>query len=506
MKANALLKWLVPAALLGVVLIILKTWVPGGSTPSPEHPVDQGNIQLSAEQAKSLGIAGDTPRDTVATLVGQVKAMRSDMLGLKKHNDSLQTENNRLRERENSVDSRIQTALGSVTQQVDEGRRQANEARLKAEQDSRQARGLLTQLQDQLSGLTGKGKDMPIGLGLEPGDGAQFDGQHPANDALQWIEPSDASGTDTRGKTKTSSLALSLPTAFNSLEGLKDNPIDRSQKQLRAVTKGERDLTRSVDRTEGAKPVYTIPENATLMGSVAMTALIGRVPVDGTVNDPYPFKVLVGPENLTANGIDLPDVAGAVMSGTASGDWTLSCVRGQVESITFVFTDGTIRTVPQPKAVASRTASTTQSSNTDKIRGGLGYLSDPYGIPCIAGERRSNAQQYLGSQSLITAAGAGVAALLGDERNNSSVISSGGSTLGVTSSSSNSALNSILSGGVSDIREWVNKLYGEAFAAVYVPPAAQVALHLDHEITIDYEPKGRSVRHEKDHASLPDLD
>ena len=287
---------------------------------------------------------------------------------------------------------------------------------------------------------------------------------------------------------------------------MKDNAIDRSQKQLREVTKGERDLTRSGDRTEGAKPVYTIPENATLMGSVAMTALIGRVPVDGTVNDPYPFKVLVGPENLTANGIDLPDVAGAVMSGTASGDWTLSCVRGQVESITFVFTDGTIRTVPQPKAVASRNASTTQSSNTDKIRGGLGYLSDPYGIPCIVGERRSNAQQYLGSQSLITAAGAGVAALLGNEQNNSSVISSGGSAFGVTSSSGNSALNSILSGGVSDIREWVNKLYGEAFAAVYVPPAAEVALHLDHEITIDYEPKGRSVRHEKDPTSLSDLD
>lgn len=505
MNANALLKWLVPAALLAVVLIIMKTWVADGTGSIPEISGDQQNIALSAEQAKSLGIAGDTPRDTVATLVGQVKAMRSDMLGLKKHNDSLQTENNRLRERENSVDSRIQTALGSVTQQVDEGRRQANEARLKAEQDSRQARGLLTQLQEQLSGLAGKSKDMPIGLGLEPGDGAQFEGRHSTNDALQWIEPSDAPSTDARGKTTTSS-ALSLPTAFNSLESLKDNAIDRSQKQLRAVTKGERDLTRSVDRTEGAKPVYTIPENATLMGSVAMTALIGRVPVDGTVNDPYPFKVLVGPENLTANGIDLPDVAGAVMSGTASGDWTLSCVRGQVESITFVFTDGTIRTVPQPKAIASRTASTTQSSNTDKIRGGLGYLSDPYGIPCIAGERRTNAQQYLGSQSLITAAGAGVAALLGDERNNSSVISSGGSTLGVTSSSGNSALNSILSGGVSDIREWVNKLYGEAFAAVYVPPAAQVGLHLDHEITIDYEPKGRSVRHEKDHASLPDLD
>jgi len=505
MKANALLKWLVPAALLAVVLIILKTWVASDGSSSPEKSLDERDLQLSAEQAKSLGIAGDTPRDTVATLVGQVKAMRSDMLGLKKHNDSLQTENSRLRERESSVDSRIQTALGSVTQQVDEGRRQANEARLKAEQDSRQARGLLTQLQEQLSGLSSKDKDMPIGLGLEPGDGAQLEGPHTANDALQWIEPADAPTTDARGKTKSVS-PLSLPSTFNSLEGLKDNAIDRSQKQLRAATKGERDLKRSVDRTEDAKPVYTIPENATLMGSVALTALIGRVPVDGTVNDPYPFKVLVGPENLTANGIDLPDVAGAVMSGTASGDWTLACVRGQVESITFVFTDGTIRTVPQPQAIINRNASTPQSSNTEKVRGGLGYLSDPYGIPCIAGERRSNAQQYLGSQSLITAAGAGVAALLGDERNNSSVISSGGSTLGVTNSAGNSALSSILSGGVSDIREWVNKLYGEAFAAVYVPPAAQVALHLDHEITIDYEPKGRSVRHEKDSASLPDLD
>ena len=484
MKANALLKWLVPAALLAVVLIILKTWVAGGSTPSPENPVDQGNIQLSAEQAKSLGIAGDTPRDTVATLVGQVKAMRSDMLGLKKHNDSLQTENNRLRERENSVDSRIQTALGSVTQQVDEGRRQANEARLKAEQDSRQARGLLTQLQEQLSGLTGKGKDMPIGLGLETSDGVQFDGRHSANDALQWIEPSDAPSTDARGKTKTAS-ALSLPTAFNSLEGLKDNAIERSQKQLRAVTEGERDLTQSADRTEGAKPVYTIPENATLMGSVAMTALIGRVPIDGTVNDPYPFKVLVGPDNLTANGIDIPDVAGAVFSGTASGDWTLSCVRGQVRSITFVFHDGTIRTIPEDRD---------GNQQNNQQRDGLGWISDPYGIPCVSGERRSNAQQYLGSQALITAAGAGVASLIDSDSGQMSYVGADGS-IGSVGISGNEAVGRILAGGVRDMADWVNKLYGQAFAAIYVKPGAKVAVHLEKPLAIDFDPEGRKVDH-----------
>ena len=130
------------------------------------------------------------------------------------------------------------------------------------------------------------------------------------------------------------------------------------------------------------KPVYTVPTNSTLMGSVAMTALIGRVPIDGTVNDPYPFKVLVGPDNLTANGIDIPDVAGAVFSGTASGDWTLSCVRGQVRSITFVFNDGTIRTIPRrPRG---------QPAEQPAARW-FGLDQRPHGIPCVSGERRSNA-------------------------------------------------------------------------------------------------------------------
>lgn len=57
---------------------------------------------------------------------------------------------------------------------------------------------------------------------------------------------------------------------------------------------------------------------------------------------------MIGRDNLTANGIELPDVEGAIVSGTASGDWTLSCVRGDVKSITFVFSDGTVRTVPSP--------------------------------------------------------------------------------------------------------------------------------------------------------------
>ncbi|MBF3232057.1 TIGR03752 family integrating conjugative element protein, partial [Pseudomonas aeruginosa] len=247
---------------------------------------------------------------------------------------------------------------------------------------------------------------------------------------------------------------------------------------------------------KNAKPVYTVPTNSTLMGSVAMTALIGRVPIDGTVNDPYPFKVLVGPDNLTANGIDIPDVAGAVFSGTASGDWTLSCVRGQVRSITFVFNDGTIRTIPEDRE---------GNQQNNQQRDGLGWISDPHGIPCVSGERRSNAQQYLGSQALITAAGAGVASLIESGSGRMSYVGSDGSigTVGITGQE---AVGQILAGGVRDMSAWVNKLYGQAFAAVYVQPGAKVAVHLEKPLAIDFDPEGRKVDHRAGESHALELD
>ena len=92
------------------------------------------------------------------------------------------------------------------------------------------------------------------------------------------------------------------------------------------------------------EPVYTIPKNSTLIGSTSMTALMGRVPINGSVEDPYPVKIIVGNENLTANGLELPEVSHMIFSGTATGDWTLSCVRADLTSVTYVFEDGTIQT------------------------------------------------------------------------------------------------------------------------------------------------------------------
>jgi integrating conjugative element protein (TIGR03752 family) len=471
MRSNGLLKWLMlPMALL-IVFVGVKLF--SGDRGVPPTPREAAS-RLTAEEMRALGIEGDTPRDTVATLVAQVRQLRNELQTALADNRSQRAENERLRQRERSIDQRIESALDTERARLRQDREQvANERQ--------QAQGLLQDLRRQFEGFGGGAghADLPIGLGLEVGDGERF-----GRDGVHWIEPDDAKAAEGRISGRS---AFSFPSDFGR------DTLDSAADTVGRASGG-------AVGTSSMKAVYTVPSNSTLMGSIAMTALIGRVPIDGTVNDPYPFKVVIGPDNLTANGIDLPDVAGAVVSGTASGDWTLSCVRGQVRSITFVFHDGTIRTLPEDTGRTSGTA-----RNDTSIQGGLGWISDPYGIPCVTGERRSNAQQYLSTQALITAAGAGAASLIDSDTGRVSYVGSDGS-LGTVGITGNEAMGRILAGGVQELSRWVNDLYGQAFAAIYVKPGAQVAVHIEQPLTIDYDAEGRRVDHRLGGFHVPDLD
>ncbi|MDA8446469.1 TIGR03752 family integrating conjugative element protein [Paracidovorax valerianellae] len=492
MQSNGLLKWLmIPMAAL---LVFVGIQVFSGDKA---HRAASGEVsaQLTPEEMKALGIDGDTPRDTVATLVAQVKQLRNELQTSLGDNKNQRAENERLRQRESAIDQRIQAALDSERSRLQQERDQVAG-------DKQQTQGLLQDLQHKLDQMGGKNgnADLPVGLGLEEGDGKGF-GAAAGTHGVRWIEPDDARPEGAKGATAPTGKADRFPMRFGVADSAGGPSVPSSAAALAdggASTKAS------------AKAVYTVPTNATLMGSVAMTALIGRVPIDGTVNDPYPFKVLVGPDNLTANGIDLPEVAGAVVSGTASGDWTLSCVRGQIRSVTFVFRDGTIRTVPEDKGQGGGNPTNAGTGNAadghGPILGGLGWISDPHGIPCVSGERRSNAQQYLGSQALITAAGAGAASLIKSDSGNVAVVSNGNGALGTVGISGNEAMGRILAGGVQEMSQWVNKLYGQAFAAVYVPPGAQVAIHLEQPLQIDYDAQGRKVNHTLGGAHAMDLD
>ncbi|WP_137821619.1 TIGR03752 family integrating conjugative element protein [Pseudomonas sp. D(2018)] len=463
MHSNGLLKWLmIPLALL-LVFVAVKLFSAGNNAPSTADEAGR----LTPDEAKALGIEGDTPRDTVATLVAQVRQLRTELKTALSDNKVQRDENQRLRQREGAIDQRIQSALDSERNQLHQDRQQLSHER-------QQTQGLLQQLQQRLDAIGQEGHaDLPVGLGLEPRDG-------PPGDTLRWIEPEDRRDDQPRSSgTADNSGSFSFPTRFGP-----------AQKTLESTASAAVDAGRRAAGLPETTAVYTVPTNSTLMGSIAMTALIGRVPIDGTVNDPYPFKVLIGRDNLTANGIDIPDVAGAVVSGTASGDWTLSCVRGQIRSVTFVFEDGTIRTLPND----DERGGNRQTSSGNHTQDSMGWISDPHGIPCVSGERRSNAQQYLGTQALITAAGAGVASLIDADSGQISYMSPDGS-VGTVGIGANEAMGRILAGGVQDMSAWVNKLYGQAFAAVYVKPGAQVAVHLEVPLTLDYDPAGRRVDH-----------
>lgn len=492
-KSNTLLKVLVPVVLFIAVTIGVKSC---GSDPTQgSSAAKSGSVaDLTEEELQILGIEGDTPEDTLRTLVARLKVIQDKQNSLERQNVTLSEENATLKERGVNVDNRIRDAVSVAKQEEVQARQklQAEQQRLATLIENLKGMGGLSG-QSSSSGSSASGpSDLPIGLGLEGSEGAVG----AVSSGVMWIEPQDAVQLDRNGKPVIGAAAVGavagtgsflFPTSFASLD---DNEISRQKAELDKAAKNQQAI-------EEATPVYTLPENSTLIGSRGMTALLGRVPIDGKVTDPYPFKVLIGKENLTANGIELPDVEGAIVSGTATGDWVLSCVRGEVHSITFVFTDGTVRTVPSP-------AKSSDGSNGKSNGGSIGWLSDENGIPCLSGERKSNASTYLPTLFALSGAGAASDAMA----NNQTTTSVDGTTVTstLTGSAGQAALGKALSGGTNELASWVKARYGQMFDAVYVPPGAQVAVHITRQIPIDYEEQGRKVRYEFDISQQHELD
>ena len=125
MRSNGLLKWL----MLPVVALLVFAGIRllSGERGPGTVPQDAGT-RLSAEERRALGIEGDTPNDTVATLVAQVRQFREQLETALSDNRAQQAENDRLRQRERSIEQRIQTALDTERAQLRQDRDQvANE-------------------------------------------------------------------------------------------------------------------------------------------------------------------------------------------------------------------------------------------------------------------------------------------------------------------------------------------------------------------------------------------
>ncbi|AXF76922.1 TIGR03752 family integrating conjugative element protein [Erwinia tracheiphila] len=476
-KSNALVKFIVPAVVIAGLAVGLKS-----CKNAPEHPKTAATgdplQSLSPDELKALGVEGDTPEDTLRTLIGRLNDVRDRQKTLDQQNAELVKENARLRKRSQDVSGQVNEAVNGLRSQYDKKQRQ-----LQDEQSGLTAK--IQQLTDSLKKPENKKAaegDIPMGLGLDGMGSSTGSAATPGGDGLMWVSPTDQKETSPQDAAS-GKAGPQFPTSF-----LSENALTRQKAGYEETVKGH---TSEKGAQEQAEPVYTLPENSTLVGSRAMTALLGRVPINGTVTDPYPFKVLIGKDNLTANGIELPDVEGAVVSGTASGDWTLSCVRGQVNSVTFVFADGTVRTLPKPDVGTQQ--NNAQNKQETGTSGGIGWISDENGIPCIGGERKSNASTYLPTLFGLSAAGAAGEALSQGQYTTQNNVNGISSTL--TGSAGQAAMGKALSGGLSETTDWVKQRYGMTFDAIYVPPGAHLAVHITRQLAIDYEDKGRKVRY-----------
>lgn len=462
--------------LLGVVvLVIVAVILIKSRSPAPSH-VPMPSVPKPPVPAADA----DSPSDTIRTLTAEVKAIKDENRRLRDDNGKLIQQNDDLNRNRASIEE-------NVTRRLSEQLSRPDAAGSPVFTDlNRRIEDLAAAVQKAIPGAPGT--DIPPGLGFDPSG-------RPAPSPVQGQVAPVAIGSDPSG---TSALVWSEPLGSKAVVGadgrmklVKASPD--SQYPTTAIeapapaqpATGDASSSSAGATVPTRQPFFTIPENATLMDATSMTALIGRTPVGGNVRDPMEFKVLIGRTNLAANGFEVPDdVTGMVVSGVAVGDWMLSCVEGHINSLTFVFQDGTINTV-------SKRGSGMATGNNNAQR--LGYLSDERGAPCINGDRITNAPAYLsqvvGIKSLEVAARAAALA------QTTTVANGFGSTTAVTGNQGKFVLGQAAAAGVDEVSAWLMRRLNDSFDAVYVRPGMRVAVHLTEAIPIDKDSTARRLDH-----------
>ena len=407
----------------------------------------------------------DTPADTVRSLSAQVAEMTEQTRRLSDENQRLREQNAAALDQEKRVAEKVRAELA---QDIDRAGRRDDQTLNALSQQLEKLRGRLANVQPTTpSPAPG---DMPVGFGY---------GGTGMADTIHWIEGLDAPAA---GPNEPSAALAPIP--GGSL--LHPNtPGGKPAGDPGPVAAGA--LTAA--KTE-VKPVYTIPANATLTQSTAFSALIGRVPVGGQVQDPMPFKVLIGADNLAANGHQIPGLEGMVMSGIAVGDWTLSCVRGSILSATFIFDDGRVQTFGEKQR--------NQGQGNDRQQESLGWISDRFGTPCVSGERITNAPTFLAQRIGVMALGAAAEAAAASQTT-STVSDQGTSNTTVTDDQGQYILGKTLSGGAQEIDTWLMERQAQSFDAIFVAAGESVVVHLDVTLSVDYDPAGRKLDY---HARL----
>jgi integrating conjugative element protein (TIGR03752 family) len=255
-------------------------------------------------------------------------------------------------------------------------------------------------------------------------------------------------------------------------------------------------------------PHYTIPARGTIFKAVAMTALIGTVPLGGKVNDPFPAKFIVGEENLATNGLRIPGLKGIVFEGVVRGNWNLSCAAVSLTAATYTFADGRIQHMQydqQQGGGGSKAGKSTSPFAESEGSVGIGYVTNPQGIPCIPGRRVTDAHKQLFTMGMLGAAKSYFDANAASETTTTDNPLGGGST-SVTGDKAAFINNQTYSDSVETVMDFYSKRMRDTFDVIYVDPAAVVSLNITQDLYIDYHSDARKLAYATGGRDVKSLD
>ena len=480
---------LIPALIGGLALVLVFVVVSWFRSSNEEDITDRPSSRTTS--ALSGNEIDDTPVETLTALTGKVNSLTRDFEAVKAERDALkkalQNQANQpigvtepgpdMEELQAYVDQQISEANQSAStgpSMQDVMRYVDNKVNRASELSLGRLQGKIGQLESRLNQQnTGKAYPVSNARGVVRSDGRFW------VTPTSFVSSSATSQSNRLGSKSLTSITDQTRNLLNSASSIsRDGQVNGTSRLSTTSTSGFSSGAVTAAATN-PKPVFTIPQNATLMKSKSMTALIGRVPVRGSVRNPIPFKVITGSDNLAANGIYIEGIENAVWSGSAVGDGTLECVRGTVDSVTFVFQDGRIQTVRG------------RQSGSNDISSGLGWISDARGFGCIPGEFVSNAPRVM--RQLFVAGTASGYAQAFSQSQLSNVINNGTLSNVISGSTNDYALGRGLGNGFNEWANYVKERADDLFDAVVIQPGAELVINVTQPIAIDYNPQGRKV-------------
>ena len=221
----------------------------------------------------------------------------------------------------------------------------------------------------------------------------------------------------------------------------------------------------AIDDNEDIAPLMIPP--ATVIKGVTLTATIGRLPVRGQLNEPWPVKVLSTMEGYAANGYAV-NAAQMIWDGKAFGDANFECVRVVLTRATSVL----------PGAVISFV----EAADSEK---GLGYLSNAQGQPCLKGKLVSNAAKRITAEAILGIA-QGIGQGYADTQHTRTVSPEGNTVERVTGEEVRVLIGRGFANSVSNVRNYLASRY-DVWDAIYVPPEQEVVINVDQPLEFIYD-------------------